>query len=647
MTSSLADLFVDISRQWTPPPDWTVSQWADNVRRLSSEASAEPGRWVTGRAEYQRGIMDAINDPLTERVVIMSSAQIGKTEILNNVVGYHIDHDPCPLLVLQPTLEMAETWSKDRLAPMLRDTPEIGRKISDPKARDSKNTILHKSFLGGHVTMAGANSPASLASRPIRVVLADEVDRYPASAGTEGDPLNLAVKRTATFWNRKILAVSTPTIKGISRIESAFAETDQRRFHIPCPRCGHKHVLTWAGVRWDRGSPASARFVCPECGGEFSNTDKNAAVRRGRWIAGAPFRGRAGFHIWEAYSPWRHVSEIVQDFLDAKDNAERLQVWTNTSLGETWEGAGDSINEHDLAGRLPFKQDEHDVPRLGLLLTAGVDTQPDRLEVEVVAWGAGEQSWSVDYHVIHGDPDIPEGQPGSPWDGLTDYLRKSWRHETGAELSVSWTCIDSGGHNTQAVYGYAKRHKGARVFAIKGAAGAGRPIVGPPSRRRSGKVKRPVDLYIVGVDAAKMTIMNRLKLDTPGPGFCHFPVGREADYFRQLCSEKLVTRYVKGFPVREFHKASSARNEALDCRVYAFAALVIAAPQWDKIALRMKRKTEPMKITKETPAPAANPPAEQPTQQTPQDAPPPEPQTGAKRPKTKRRRTNFATSWRL
>ena len=647
MRSSLADLFVDISRQWTPPPDWTVSQWADNVRRLSSEASAEPGRWVTGRAEYQRGIMDAINDPQTERVVIMSSAQVGKTEILNNVVGYHIDHDPCPLLVLQPTLEMAETWSKDRLAPMLRDTPEIGRKISDPKARDSKNTILHKSFLGGHVTMAGANSPASLASRPIRVVLADEVDRYPASAGTEGDPLNLAVKRTATFWNRKILAVSTPTIKGISRIEVAFAETDQRRFFIPCPRCGHKHVLTWAGVRWDRGSPASARFVCPECGGEFSNTEKNAAVRRGRWIAGAPFRGRAGFHIWEAYSPWRHVSEMVQDFLDAKDNAERLQVWTNTSLGETWEGAGDSINEHDLAGRLPFKQDEHNVPRLGLLLTAGVDTQPDRLEVEVVAWGAGEQSWSVDYHVIHGDPDIPEGQPGSPWDGLTDYLRKSWRHETGAELSVSWTCIDSGGHNTQAVYGYAKRHKGARVFAIKGAAGAGRPIVGPPSRRRSGKVKRPVDLYIVGVDAAKMTIMNRLKLDTPGPGFCHFPVGRDADYFRQLCSEKLVTRYVKGFPVREFHKASSARNEALDCRVYAFAALVIAAPQWDKIALRMKRKTEPMKITKETPAPAANPPAEQPTQQTPQDAPPPEPQTGAKRPKTKRRRTNFATSWRL
>lgn len=645
MTLDLADLFSRISRQWTPPPDWTVSQWSDNVRRLSSEASAEPGRWVTSRAEYQRGIMDAINDPTTERVVIMSSAQIGKTEILNNVVGYHIDHDPCPILVLQPTLDMAETWSKDRLAPMLRDTPEIGRKLSDPKAKDSKNTILHKSFTGGHVTMAGANSPASLASRPIRIVLADEVDRYPASAGTEGDPLNLAIKRTATFWNRKILAVSTPTIKGMSRIETAFSETDQRRYFIPCPRCGHEHVLTWSGVRWDRGYSSSARFVCPECNGEFSNTEKNAAVRKGRWIAGAPFKNRAGFHIWEAYSPWRHVSEIVADFLEAKDNPERLQVWTNTSLGETWEGTGDAISEHDLIGRLPFAQEGHDIPRLGLLLTAGVDTQPDRLEVEVVAWGAGEQSWSVDYHVIHGDPDIPEGQAGSPWDGLTDYLRKAWKHENGAEITVGWTCIDSGGHNTQAVYGYAKRHKGARVFAIKGASGAGRPIVGPPNRRRSGKVKRPVDVYIVGVDAAKMTIMNRLKIDTPGPGFCHFPAGRDADWFRQLCSEKLVTRYVRGFPVREFHKSSGARNEALDCRVYAFAALVIAAPQWDKIALRLKRKTQVMETEKEKDKPA---PAE--TSPPPQDEAAPEPQTPIKRPKPKqppkRRRSSFVQSWR-
>jgi phage terminase large subunit GpA-like protein len=648
MSNALNSLFREIARQWKPPPKWKVSQWADSTRKLSSEASAEPGQWDTVRAEYQREIMDAVNDPATERVVIMSSAQVGKTEVLNNVVGYYIDYDPCPMLMLQPTLEMGETWSKDRFDPMARDTPEIGRRIAGGKARDKKSTILHKTFVGGHLTVAGANSPASLASRPIRVVLADEVDRYPASAGNEGDPLNLAIKRTSTFWNRKILAVSTPTLKGFSRIEAAFEETDKRRFHINCPHCQTEHVLMWANVVWGKdtpadGDPEKAVFRCPACDGYYNDVQKNAAVKKGRWIATAAFKGRAGFHIWEAYSPWRRLAEIVRDFLDAKDDPEKLQVWVNTSLGETWEGSGDALRDTDLMNRLPFKQDEHDVPRLGLLLTAGIDTQPDRLEVEVVAWGAGEQSWSVDYHVIHGDPDIPEGTAGSPWTELTDYLRKRWRHESGSEITVGWTCIDSGGHNTQAVYGYAKRHKGSRVFAIKGRGGAGLPIIGAPNRKRTGKVKRPVDVHIVGVDSAKMTVLNRFKLDTPGPGFCHFPVGRDPEWFRQLCAEKLVTRFVKGFPVREFHKVGGARNEALDCRVYAFAALVLAAPQWEKLAFRMKKRTE------QQPTKPAEPVEPEDTQPTPQDAPEAEPQTQPERPQSRkparRRRKSFVTSW--
>ncbi len=651
MSNALNSLFREIARQWKPPPKWKVSQWADSTRKLSSEASAEPGQWDTSRAEYQREIMDAVNHPATERVVIMSSAQVGKTEVLNNVVGYYIDYDPCPMLMLQPTLEMGETWSKDRFDPMARDTPEIGRRIAGGKARDKKSTILHKTFIGGHLTVAGANSPASLASRPIRVVLADEVDRYPASAGNEGDPLNLAIKRTSTFWNRKILAVSTPTLKGFSRIEAAFEETDKRRFHIACPHCQTEHVLAWGNVVWGKdtpagGDPEKALFRCPACDGFYNDVQKNAAVKKGRWIASAPFKGRAGFHIWEAYSPWRKLAEIVRDFLDAKDDPEKLQVWVNTSLGETWEGSGDALRDTDLMNRLPFKQDEHDVPRLGLLLTAGIDTQPDRLEVEVVAWGAGEQSWSVDYHVIHGDPDIPEGTSGSPWTELSDYLRKRWRHESGAEITVGWTCIDSGGHNTQAVYGYAKRHKGERVFAIKGRGGAGLPIIGAPNRKRTGKVRRPVDVHIVGVDSAKMTVLNRFKLDTPGPGFCHFPVGRDPEWFRQLCAEKLVTRFVKGFPVREFHKTGGARNEALDCRVYAFAAMVLAAPQWEKLAFRMKKRTEtpPTK-----PAKPVEPVEPEDTEPTAQDAPEAEPQTQPERPQSRkparRRRKSFVTSW--
>lgn len=643
MSHALNNLFREIARQWKPPPKWKVSQWADKTRKLSSEASAEPGQWDTSRAEYQREMMDVVNDPAIERVVYMTSAQVGKTEQLNNVAGYYIDYDPCPMLMLQPTLEMGETWSKDRFDPMARDTPEIGRRIAGGKARDKKSTILHKSFIGGHLTVAGANSPASLASRPIRIVLADEVDRYPPSAGKEGDPVNLAIKRTANFWNRKIVIASTPTLKGFSRIEAAFEETDKRRYHIGCPHCQTEHVLMWANVVWQKGDPDSALFRCPACDGFYNDVQKNAAVKKGRWIATAPFKGRAGFHIWEAYSPWRRLAEIVRDFLDAKDDPEKLQVWVNTSLGETWEGSGDALRDSDLMNRLPFKQDEHDVPRLGLLLTAGIDTQPDRLEVEVVAWGAGEQSWSVDYHVIHGDPDIPEGTAGSPWTELTDYLRKRWRHESGAEITVGWTCIDSGGHNTQAVYSYAKRHKGERVFAIKGRGGAGLPIIGAPNRKRTGKVKRPVDVHIVGVDSAKMTVLNRFKLDTPGPGFCHFPVGRDPEWFRQLCAEKLVTRFVKGFPVREFHKVGGARNEALDCRVYAFAALVLAAPQWEKLAFRMKKRTEQQPVK---PAEQAKP---EDTQPTPQDAPEAETQTQPERHQSRkparRRRKSFVTSW--
>ena len=643
MSEALANLFRDIARAWTPPPDWKVSEWADRTRRLSSESSAEPGQWRTSRAEYQRGIMDAVNDPNTEQVILMTSAQVGKTEAINNVVGYHIDFDPCPMLVLQPTLDMAETWSKDRLAPMLRDTPEIGRKVTTG-AKKSKNKILHKSFPGGHVTIAGANAPASLASRPVRLVLFDEVDRYPASAGNEGDPVNLAIKRTATFWNRKILLVSTPTVKGVSRIEDAFEQTDKRFYHIPCPRCGTHHRLMWANVRWKDKDPSTALFQCPHCDGYFTNAEKNSAVRQGKWIATALFRGKAGFHLSELYSPWRTLAEVVRDFFDAQGSPEKLQVWINTSLGETWEEGGKVFDENELMGRR--ENYGADVPNRALILTAGVDVQPDRLEIETVGWGAGEESWSVDYHVINGDPDIPEGSPGSPWTDLTDYLRKNWQHESGQELTVSYSFIDSGGSNTQAVYNYVKRHKGGRVFAIKGRGGEGLPIVGAPNRKRSGKLKRPVDLYIIGVDNAKAVVMKRLEIESPGPGYCHFPAERDVSWFRGLTAETMVTKMVKGRPKREWKVIEGRRNEPLDCRVYAFAAIVMASPQFDKLAFRMKKRTQTMQIEKPKPDKPVEP--AEPTEPTPQDAPEAEPQTDDKRqkPRKMRRRTSFVQSWR-
>ena len=594
MTAKELDRASDVIAAWTaiisPPPKWTISQWADHRRKLSGEAAAEKGQWRTERAEYQRGIMDAVADPDIEQVVVMSSAQVGKTEVLLNCIGYFVDFDPSPLMLVQPDEAMAETFSKDRLAPMFRDSPSLRSKVRPAKTRDSGNTILHKRFPGGHVTLVGANAPSGLASRPIRVLLLDEVDRYPASAGTEGDPVNLAIARTKNFWNRRIVMVSTPTVKGLSRIERAYEISDQRHFLVPCPHCQHEHPLRWGNVVWQDGRRDLASLRCPSCNGTITNAQKNQAVARGRWQASAGPSRIAGFHLNELYSPWRSIADIAIEHGRAKDDPSTLQVWINTSLGETWEEGGERISEHALMERCePYPQ--ADVPARGLILTAGVDTQQDRLEVEVVAWAGGEESWSVAYQVILGDPDIPEGTPGSPWTHLTDYLRKRWTSEAGGEMVIETTCIDTGGSNTQSVYGYVKRHKGDRVYGIKGQGGPGLPIVGNPARRRSGKkTSRPIDVYIVGVDSAKSIVYKRLRIAEPGAGYCHFPQGRSAEYFRGLTAEKAVTKFLKGFPRIEWHKTSGARNEPLDCRVYAFAALILRAPQFDKLAYRLKTR---------------------------------------------------------
>lgn len=559
-----ADAVTDALRFFAPPPRLTVSEWADRERRLSAEASAEPGRWDTGRAEYQRGIMDAICDPAVEEVVAMTSAQVGKTEVLNNVIGFHIAHDPAPILLLQPTLEMAQAFSKDRLAPMLRDTPALRGLVKDARSRDSGNTLLHKTFPGGHITMAGANSPASLASRPIRIVLADEVDRYPASAGTEGDPVSLARKRSTTFWNRKIVLTSTPTVKGASRIEAAFEESDQRRFHVPCPECSEHQVLRWAQVQWPEGRPEEAVYVCEHCGAVWDDATRWQAIRKGEWRATAPFRGTAGFHLNEIYSPWVRLGEMATRFLEAKKWPETLRAWVNTSLGETWEDSGETIDEAGLMERRETWGER--LPPDVAVLTAGVDVQDDRLEVELVGWGRDEESWSIDHRILWGDPSGP-----AVWQDLDEYLARSWEHSRPiAPLGIRAACVDTGGHHTLAAYNFCRPRQGRRIWAVKGKGGPGVPIwPRRPSRNNKGKVP----LFLVGVDAAKEAIYARLRLTEPGPGTMHFPAERDPEWFRQLTAETCVVRYSKGRPVREWQKRSGRRNEALDLRVYAMAAL--------------------------------------------------------------------------
>lgn len=564
-------LFRQIVKRVAPPPKLTVSQWADAHRKLSSESSAEPGQWRTDRAPYQREIMDAVSDPQIETIVIMSSAQVGKSEILNNVIGYHIDYDPAPIMMVQPTEALAEAYSKDRIAPMIRDTPALQGKVKDVKSRDSGNTLLHKKFPGGHLTLSGANAPSSLASRPIRVVLCDEVDRYPASAGTEGDPVKLVSKRTTTFWNRKIILVSTPTIKGVSRIEAAYEDSTMEQWCLPCPSCGEHQPLTWEQIRFDREeeSVTSVKHACRECGALHGEHEWKSGA--GRWIARKKHNKTRGFHLNELASPWKSWTTVVEDFLEAKRNGtEQLKTWVNTSLGESWEEQGEQLEEEQL-----LKRREHydtEVPAKVSVLTAAVDVQGDRLEVEVVGWGPEKESWGIEYRRFYGDPGAPD-----IWNELDKYLDRDFAHESGGKIRISCTCIDSGGHFTTEVYRFCKAREHRRIFAIKGQ-GGDIAFIGRMSRTP----RERCALFVIGVDNGKEKVMSWLKREFEGPGYCHFPReaerGYDEEYFKGLTSEKRVIRYHKGRPRIEWVKKGGARNEPLDLRNYAYAALEILNP---------------------------------------------------------------------
>lgn len=526
--------------------------------------------------------MDAISDPRLRDIVVMAGAQVGKTEMLLNVIGFHIHHDPSPILLVQPTLEMAQAFSKDRLAPMLRDTPALRGSVKDPRSRDANNTTTHKVFTGGHISLVGSNSAAGLASRPIRVVLCDEVDRYPPSAGSEGSPILLARKRSATFHNRKMVMVSTPTNKGASMIESQYEESDKRQYFVPCEDCGTVQTLKWSNVKWEKDKPETAYYACEACGSVWDDAKRNRSVRRGEWVATADFTGVAGFHINGLYSPWTMMADAVRDFLIAKKAPDTLRVFVNTFLAETWEDAGETINNID------FREREEEwgerIPDEIVVITAGIDVQDDRIELEICGWMRDEESFSLDYKTLYGDPSTPH-----LWNDLDNILKASYTTESGRQLGIRAACVDSGGHYTQAVYNFVRPREGRRIFAIKGMAGEQRPLVGRPSKNNIGKIK----LFTVGTFPIKELIFSRLKIQSEGAGYCHFPAGRSDEYYQQLAnSEKIVTKYQKGFPRREFVKTRT-RNEALDCRVYAYAALCILSLNINAVADRVVNAPEP------------------------------------------------------
>ena len=580
-------LLKQAAKAFPPPPDLSTSEWADTFRQLSSETSSEPGQWYTDRVPYAKAIMDSFDD--NEITVAMTSTQIAKTEILNNALGKRIHLDPGPTMIVLPTQKPnAESYSKKRLYPMIRDTPVLAEKI-DIQSRKSSNTILEKFFPGGSIRMVGANSPTGLCSDPIRYLFCDEVDRYPSTSGTEGDPLTLAFQRTDNFPFRRIGLFSTPGNKGASRIEDYYEKSDKKRYFVPCPHCGFKQVLKWTQVKWDKNDPANPWYECenPKCNERITDAHKEGMLAGGEWIAEAPFTGISGFHLNALYSPWLTLAKIVKKFMESKDNPETLKTFVNTTLGETYDSqGGEGLSWQNLYARCePYAP--LSVPMGGLLLTAGVDVQrsPARLAVSIYAWGIGEESWKI-YHIeIYGEPTEEK-----VWNELDSLLSSKFTHESGAELGISAVAVDAG-YSQNEVYQFVRKRSHRNFYAIRGQSQPGKPIIGRPTWQDvnfKGKViKKGVKLWPVGSDTGKSVIYSRLRILQPGAGYVHFPIGTDDEFFKQLTAEKLVVKYNKGFPKQEWVVTRrSGRNEALDCFVYAYAAAVALGVQtmdWNRL----------------------------------------------------------------
>ncbi len=566
-----------MSKILKPAPRMTLPEWADRFRVLSRESSSEPGPWETSRVEPARGPMLAITDPNVHTVVVQCSTQFFKTETINNTVGYFAHLDPCPMMLMQPTEKLAQAWSKDRLDKMVRDTSVLAPIFAAKKSRDGSNTILHKEFAGGHITMVGANTPSDLAMRPIRVLLCDEVDKYPESAGREGDPIKLASERTATFWNAKKIMVCSPTVEGRSRINSEYESSDKRVYEMPCPHCSLFQEVKWEQVKWEGDNPETAAIYCSGCGIAWTEVERLRAIKRGRWVATAPFNGKAGFKVGKLASPWEPVSRLVEKFLDSKASPEKMKVFVNTQLAETWREKGDAPEWE----RLYERRESYrigDVPEGVKFLTAGVDVQGNRIEAEVVGWGKDKQSWSIQHYVFDGDTSSDgHGVPGEVWRKLDELLNETWHSKDGQAFQIRALAVDSG-YNTQAVYNWARKHPMNRVIAVKGSDHLGvlmnSGTVVDVKRGRQ-RLTRSFKVYTLGVSILKTELYGWLRL--PGtavggypPGYCHFPE-YPPEYFQQLTAEELVKKVVNGHAVYHWEKRRE-RNESLDLRIYARAA---------------------------------------------------------------------------
>ena len=583
-TSQLTRLKGMFADAWRPAPRLDCLEWAEKFRVVPEGTSPEPGPWRTDRVPFMGEPMLACSDNTIEMLVLMCSSQIGKSELLLNCLGYYIGQSPTSILFVQPTIEAAEAFSKERIEPTLLATPSLACKLDQGKdgksnSRKSSETIRLKTFQGGYLALVGANAPVGLASRSIRVLLCDEIDRYPPMI-KEGNPLALAIQRTTNYFNRKIVLVSTPTTDDESIILRYFNQTDKRSLYLPCPHCGEFFVWKWNLVEWDRNEDKSpkletCRLVCPFCSKVVRGNGKpdHKLLQKGEWRAenpSAPTKYR-GYHLNALVSPWTDLSALVAEFSKAMATKKGLQEFWNLKLGRPFSNEFYVSEWREVFGRREWYGET--LPSKVLCLTAGVDVQGDRLEIVVLGWGLGHECWGVQYARIKGDPKQLE-----VWNLLDQALAAEFMTEDGRSIPISSVCVDSGdGTTTQEVYYYTAPREAKGIFAIKGRGGNGVPFINNPTRSNRFKAW----LFVLGVNAGKALLHSRLKTLEPGPGFVHFPLEKQygfgESYFRGLYSERLETKKV-GTSVTTYWRKVRERNEGLDCTIYAMAALEILNP---------------------------------------------------------------------
>lgn len=619
---NLAALEIRIAKDAAIPERLSLPEWADRKRILSAKNAARPGQWDTSRVEIARGPMLAVTEPGVRIISLPVSTQLMKTAFIENVIGYFIDIDPCPMLAIYPDDESAESFSKERLAPLIAETPVLRDKVAPPKSRTGENTIGQKHFPGGFIAVEGAGSDVGLAMRPIRITLSDEIDKWRPNKG--GDPLAQAEERTSTFTeNRLNIRCCSPRLEETSRIWASYLQSDMRKVFVACPYCGWEQTLDFfKHVHWDKLGKQhlseTARIECEACHKRWSERQRKALLVPGkiRWYQTKKFvhcgaqqdplvnrlwdydpdrccgyalcakckrravsNHHAGFNVSKLYSPHITIIELASLWIEAKDDHDTKQAFYNQQLGLPFRSEiSKKVDTESLAARVEVWDN---VPDPVVVLSCGVDVHPTandrvgRLEIETVGWSETLESWSIDYDVLFGDPAQP-----TVWQELDDYLLKLWEREDGRKMKIMAACIDSGGHNTEEVYAFCRPRAARNVWAIKGASdrvGQWSPVW--PQRHLQGKKKwrrasddryRPV---IIGVNAGKEAIRQRLLIEEPGPGFCHFPKDREEGYFEQLTAEELTFERKGGIYIRTWQKASHRSNEALDVRVYAYAAL--------------------------------------------------------------------------